>query len=202
MEYKKYFIDDNPNGYRCREKWLRTNNDDLYNKIIDWTSHISDILFIERIWYFINEKQDIIKCSCGNPTKYQNSLVLGFREFCSRDCPHKILVGLERNKKTCQEKYGVDYSQQNVEIKEKRNKNIYDKYGVTSTAKLGWVKEKYKKTCQEKYGVDSHTKNDIIKSKIRDTFKKNYGVDNVFKSDKIKESIKEYSIKNHRLLPI
>lgn len=126
--------------------------------------------------------------------------------------------GKEKKKKTCKEKFGVEFISQSEEVKEKRKQTCREKYGVDFASQSEEVREKTKQTCQEKYGVDfswqsTPTKEKIkqtnlvkfgveyplqceeVKEKVKQTCQEIYGVDNPFQSQKIKDKMKETNLK-------
>ena len=98
-----------------------------------------------------------------------NTFTKGFRAllkpngYCS-ECSKN--VGKEKYKKTCLEKYGVEYSTQSKDVQNKMKKTLLEKYGVEHISHSKEIKEKTKKTCLEKYGVDVPSKCKQIQDKI------------------------------------
>jgi len=72
---------------------------------------------------------------------------------------------IETMKETNRDKYGVDFSQQNSEIKLKSVETLIEKYGVDNYAKTEEFKEKCKETNLENWGSDHHTKSEKWKNK-------------------------------------
>ena len=100
--------------------------------------------------------------------------------FCSHSCAQKYNETLEKHKKTNLEKYGVEYSFQNEEVRNKIKETNLKKYGVEYSTQNEKVKNKIKKTCIEKYGVDWNSK---IHLKNQDKFNKEYIKNNFIKND-------------------
>lgn len=75
--------------------------------------------------------------------------------YCS-DCAK--IVGKEKCKQTCLEKYGVENSTQSKEVQDKIKKTMLANYGVEHISYSKEFKEKTKKTCLEKYGVEVPSK--------------------------------------------
>ena len=100
-------------------------------------------------------------------------------------------------KTTCFEKYGVHYSLQSQEVRDKGKATCLEKYGVEHAMFDNAVKNKIKETCLEKYGVEHAMFDNGVKNKIKETCLEKYGVENPSQSDEIKEKKKETSIKNY-----
>ena len=101
-----------------------------------------------------------------------NAFTKGFRAllnpngYCS-DCAK--IVGKEKYKQTCLEKYGVEYSSQSKEVQDKMKKTLLLNYGVEHISYSKEIKDKTKKTCLEKYGVESASKCKETKDKVKNT---------------------------------
>lgn len=150
--------------------------------------------------YLKKDKEDICK-NCGKPTKFL-SLLLGYRDCCSRACTNILKYGVdnpwkskeirdkgaktrlekygdatftnrEKAKETCRKNFGVDYSFQSEEVKDKIKKSILDRHGVENIFQLDSVKEKVEKTNLEKYGAKRPWMSENIQEKSQNTRKKN-----------------------------
>ena len=98
-----------------------------------------------------------------------------------------------KNKKTNQEKYGVDFPIQNTDIKNKRIKTNQEKYGVDYYQQLDETKEKVKKTKTKKYNNENY--NNI--KQIQNTKKERYGDENYNNRIKCTETnIEKYGVNN------
>ena len=53
------------------------------------------------------------------------------------------------------------------EVKNKKKKNNLKKYGVKYTSQIPENRQKYKETCKEKYGVENPSKLQTVKNKKR-----------------------------------
>ena len=98
---------------------------------------------------------------------------------------------IENRSKTMLERYGVKYSFQSEELREKSRKTVREKYGVDYISQARNIKEKVKKTNLEKYGVENVFASDEVKEKIKHTNYERYGTINPWSSDIIKERIKQ-----------
>ena len=103
----------------------------------------------------------------------------------------KNIIKLEKTKSTCLQKYGVENSAQNKEIKDKNKKTNLEKYGVEFTFQSEKIKEKIKNTMIHKYGVENPNQNEYIKNKSKATNTKKYGVEY---SSQNKENREKYKI--------
>ena len=106
----------------------------------------------------------------------------------------KDLEVANRNK-TMLERYGVKYSFQSEEIKEKSRKTLRDKYGVENISQVSEIKEKKKQTNLRKYGVENvWSKGSPILDKVKETNIDRYGTDNPWSSNVVKEKIKNTNL--------
>lgn len=103
----------------------------------------------------------------------------------------------EKIKKTNLEKYGTEYPLQSKEIRDKINLSNLEKYGVENPFQFEQVKEKIKKVNLEKYGADHPMHTDQIKEKIKQTNLDRYGVENPAQSEEVKEKIKKTNLTNN-----
>lgn len=103
----------------------------------------------------------------------------------------------EKIKKTNLEKYGTEYPLQSKEIRDKINLSNLEKYGVENPFQFEQVKEKIKKVNLEKYGADHPMHTDQIKEKIKQTNLDRYGVENPAKTEEVKEKIKKTNLTNN-----
>lgn len=124
--------------------------------------------------------------------------------------PEEIQAIIDKNKKHCQECFGVDNYAQTQEFKEKikeiwKNKTpkeiqeITDKriaycqehYNVDYTSQLPEVKEKVKNTCQLRFDSPYYFSSEIHKKRKATANLERYGTENVFASEYCKQKIKE-----------
>lgn len=90
---------------------------------------------------------------------------------------------VEKLKKTCLERYGVENPMQNKDIQNKSKQTCLEKYGTEYVLSSDYFSnlryeciEKSKQTCLERYGVESVMQNKDIKEKVSKTCIKKYGV--------------------------
>ena len=151
-----------------------------------------------RIIYAINGLIDYPKCkTCGNPIMRN----IGCHEditnmFCCNRCAQKdpdcIAKGkatklknhgdpnynnMDKNRKTCKERYGVEYSFQSDRVKEASKKTLIERFGVDHQMRSDKVKNEMRQRYRKKHGVDYSFQDPEVKVKINNTNKKNFGVD-------------------------
>jgi len=84
-ELKQQIIDiiksNKPDGVVTRLKHIP----ELWNEIITNIPNLSYDNQAHKIYHYVNELAEIKKCPCGKPVSFQ-SLVFGYREFCSANC--------------------------------------------------------------------------------------------------------------------
>ncbi len=90
-----------------------------------------------------------------------------WKKHCSTKCrgQHNSLLGSEKRKQTCLERFGASTNLKTDDNKLKSKNTLLEKYGVTHQMHLQSVKNKVKETCIEIYGVDNPSKADSIKEK-------------------------------------
>ena len=76
---------------------------------------------------------------------------------------------INKSIKTNLEKYGVEFTFQNLEFVNKRKNNTIEKYGSGSTFQIEFIKEKIKLTNIEKYGFEKASQNDSVINKMKNT---------------------------------
>lgn len=148
-------------------------------------------------------------CICGKVTSFHG--LSGYSRFCSSTCSNvfthtnrsieeknkinsKISSTLVANqsiiKQTNIEKYGVEYTFQRQDVKNKIKQTNKERYGSENVFQSDLIKKKIKNTYLNKYGVDSISKLSSHTYNVKKTCLKKYGVDNVSKVDSIKNKIK------------
>jgi hypothetical protein len=151
------------------------------------------ILFKEKIWLWVNEKEDLPKCHCGNYTKF-SSWKYGYRRNCSVKCSSIDPLRVENCKKSVYEKYGSESYFNSDDCKKKTIEKNLEKWGVDHYSKTDEYKEKIKETNITKWGVDHYSKTDEFRERVKETNLKNLGVENPFQSEVIKDKIREVNI--------
>jgi hypothetical protein len=185
---------------RLRETYFNKYYNDIYNQIVEYNSNISNLPFIEKIWHWVNDKPDYIKCQCGKDVMFNRNWLHGYKYGCSAKCTQNNPETKLKRKNTTIEKYGVDNiakleeskvkventnmvrygcksSFQNTEVREKWTKNIQSKYGVDHVFQLESVKEKSKKTTMGLYGKEHFVQTKEYLLKTKKTNLEKYGVE-------------------------
>jgi hypothetical protein len=138
---------------------------------------------------FTTVKKLLVKCACGSE-RYMTSgdLLLGKR------C---LKCKTARYKETCRLKYGCENTFQSEKIKEKIRQTNQEKLGVDYPQQNKEVKAKTNKTCKEKYGYAYAFNQPKVYEKIRKTHMKNHGVEFPLQSKKIRDRGEETCLLNH-----
>lgn len=156
--YMDYFLTDNMSGWKCVPKKLEKNNFDLYNKIIKFLKDSNipeEIKFKQKIWHFLNDKKDIVKCEeCGNNSKFLD-IRRGYQTFCSVKCSNKNLDKINKTKENNFNKWGYNTPFENPNIYNDYKKKLKSKYGVDNIGQLESTKSKIEKTNLSRYGYKS-----------------------------------------------
>lgn len=167
----------------------------------------------EDIWRIRFEIEEIPKCEiCGKPCLFVGSINKIYKahcgvKYCSTQC--NIIHGqttklkrygskgwnnMEKNRQTCLERYGVEFSWQADIIKkhikdtkrerygdenynnmEKNKATIRERYGTNNVFQTEWCKNKIKQSMIEHYGVEHALQNKEINTKMHNTMKERYG---------------------------
>jgi hypothetical protein len=155
-------------------------NKGLLNLLMEKTKFLSDqTSLIERMYVYLNDITEPIKCYCGNCVGFTNSYKTGYKEFCSVKCMSNSPKIVEQRKQTCVEKYGVENPSHSKVVKEKMKQTNIERYGFPVPAKNKNVKEKIKRTNLDRYGVESTLLLNDVKEKIKRTNLDRYGVDHI-----------------------
>lgn len=122
-----------------------------------------------------------------------------WKMHCSMKCraTHNSILGSEKRKQTCLEKYGSITNLKSNETKEKIKKTMVEKYGVEHPMFSDSIKDKMKSTIIEKYGVDNVSKSDVIKIKKIESYKHNFGVDHPLQSPIVQEKRKNACLQKY-----
>jgi hypothetical protein len=187
-----FFRTDNKSGYKTQEKWFSRNHTDVYSQITNYSKNINlDLSFKEKIWFFYNKLTERPKCiTCGKEIKFRNRFDKPYGEFCSLKCINSNKEEMSnRQSRTFQKKYNVDFYPQYKDFITKQRKTKLDRYGDENYNNLEKAKETkkekygnenyinsegYKMTCTRKYGVDNYSKSNNYQNKIIKSFKSLY----------------------------
>ena len=102
-----------------------------------------------------------------------------------------------KSKKTCLEKYGVEYNSQSQEVKNQIKETCLEKYGVENPSQSKQFKDKSKNTCLEKYGVEHYSKTNEYLDKCKNTCLEKYGVNNYSKTDDYLNKVKNTNLERY-----
>lgn len=197
--YKLSLIEEITKGSpnRLRESYFAKNNLKIYNDILEYTSNISDIRFPFKIWHWVNNEPEYIRCYCGNRVSENMNWKDGYKKYCSNKCSSNSEETKTKLKKTNLEKWGVDHYSKTEEWIEKVKKTSLEKWGVDNYSKTDDYIQKSKKTYLCKWGVENFTKTKEYLEKSKMTSLKNWGVEFPIQSETIKLKIKETNIKKY-----
>ena len=81
----------------------------------------------------------------------------------------------EKRKQTCLERYGVEYSWQAKEVKDKIGDTLERRYGTRNLREIDEINERRKQTCLERYGGETPFHSQAIQEKVTDTLCEHYG---------------------------
>jgi hypothetical protein len=183
-----YFKVNNKSGYKTNEKWFSKNHPEEYDKIISYCQNMyQDMSFREKIWFYFNKLTERPKCvGCGETLKFQNRFDNAYLDFCTLSCFNGNKEEMvKRQKKTFQERYGVDFYPQTKsfagKVKETKklrygNPNYVNPTKSKETRLLKYGNENYnnmeknRQTCQERYGFY----NFALTPEFKDLIKKKY----------------------------
>ena len=142
-----FFTTNNKSGYKTTEKWLLSNQPELYKQIISYSESIPLILsFKEKIWFFYNNLTERPKCvSCNSEIKFRERFDKPYGDFCSLECINTNKGEMvKRQKITFNKKYFVDFFPQHKDFIPKQKKTKKEKYGNENY-------NNYEKTKKTKY---------------------------------------------------
>lgn len=179
-------------GRRFKLLW-----NDIYEKTKFLDSYFSPNA-ATRVFYYINKLNDIKHCETCNKIIAKNisAINIPLHFFCCNRCAqlHESTIAktkatklknhgdpnwnnIEKNKATCRERYGVDYSFQAKEVKEKSRKSIQDHYGVDHQMKSKEVVNGMRARYKEAHGVEHSFQNLDVQAKIKAKNQEKLGVD-------------------------
>lgn len=176
---------------RTRESFFCKNYNELYKEIIEYTINLKDIKFPFRIWHWINNEPNYIRCYCGNRVSQTMNWRNGYKKYCSNKCSSNSNKTKEKTKKTILEKYGVDHYSKTKDYVNKVKKTSLEKWGVDNYAKTEEYLKKSKETYLSKWGVDNFTKTEEYLKKSKKTFLERWGVEHPTQSEEIRNKIKK-----------
>ena len=123
--------------------------------------------------YLLKDNEN--KCNyCGKPTKFK-SLKFGYYHYCSQTCSSSDSIVQEKHKKTCKERYNVEWFSQSSSWHKKINMIYQERYNTDYGIQADEIKEKIKNTMYKKYGVLSYLQTEDCKTKAKQTCLEKYG---------------------------
>lgn len=183
-----YFTTDNKSGHKTRETWLSKNQPELYNSIIEYCQNINlNLSFKEKIFFYFHKMVERPKCkTCNKEIKFRERFDIPYGDFCSLVCINTNKEEMiERQKKTIQKKYGVDFFPQHEDFMKKQKQTKKEKYGnenynniekAKKTKKIKYGEEyynnfeKYKSTILSKYGTENYSTSNHYRKRVREKF--------------------------------
>ena len=144
---------------------------------------------------------------CAMPS-CSNNVEIGkngkWKLHCSTLCRgrHNSMIGTEKRKQTCLERFGATTNLKTQETKDKIKNTLLEKYGVYHQMHIPETKDKIKNTLLEKYGVDNISKSKEIKEKKKDSYLQHYGVEHPLQSDIVQtnrriRSLEKYGVDHY-----
>jgi len=198
LELINYFLCDNKSGYKTKEKHVLNNFVGLIDLINDYNNKFfieNTFPFTQKLYNYLYNIIEIPKCiNCGAEIKWRGIFTEGYLTYCSKQCKSSSKIRIERAKKTCLERYGVNSPLKLDEFKNKRSDTILNKYNVSNIFEHPDVKEKTKQTNLLKYGKEFAIQSDVIKTKRNDNNFIKYGVNNPQSLDTVKTKRKNNNI--------
>lgn len=191
----KEILDNKP--VRLRESYFINNYSDIHTIIIDYCSNIPDLPFKQKIWHWVNDKENYFLCKCGKKTTFNKNWKEGYRNSCSARCAQSSKNTKEKRKKTVLKKYGVDNVSKSDKVKERQKETNLKKWGHKSTFQNKEVRKRWSKNILDKYGVDHYFKTDEFKIKAKKYYLKKWGVEHQLNVEEIKEKIKNTCLKKY-----
>lgn len=184
MNLFEYFTTDNISGKKCNDKWLRVNNSELYNEVINWCSdkeNLKNIEFKRKVYHYINKLTEIPVCvNCGGSVNYIR-IKDGYSKFCSGKCV--------KSSDEYYNKWLSSWNKNNSDGKsiEKRINTAISKYGNLENYKK-IMAINLKKSINEKYGVGTIFESETFKKTRKEKLKEKYGSEKYNNPDKTRET--------------
>lgn len=172
-----------------------------------------------RIIYALNNFTDYPRCkTCNKPILRNLSLKDDLDNlFCCNRCAQKdpgtIARGkatkvknhgdpnynnIEKSKKTCLERYGVECSWQSSQAKESRQKTLVERYGVDHQMRSDDVKNGMRERYRAKHGVDYAFQDPDVIAKITAKNRENFGVDFPMQSEELRKTMHANGVKTKK----
>lgn len=191
-------VNDILNGFsvRLRGSYFQNNYPDIYDEIVEYSNSILNISFKERVWYWVNFKEDEFLCKCGKRTTFNKNWIEGYRKYCSPKCSQSEESTKEKRRKTTLEKWGVDNVAKLDEIKNRQEITNLNKWGTKSTFQNKEVREKWRANVHRKYGVEHVFQLKKVKDKSKITTFEKWGTEHFVQSDFYKKVLEDIGFSN------
>lgn len=178
---------------------------ELLQYIFDRTPLLKDDFyrFQTRIVWTLNGLTEHPKCKnekCRKSMIRKNMFIskdMRVVQFCNGVCCTSDKDVIEKRRQTNLKKYGVDWSAQSEEIKQRERNHCLSAYGTEYYFQSDDFRNKATNTWKEKYGVDNPWKAEKIKDKISETWMKKYGVKHYSKSEDRKNKIRKTCLERY-----
>jgi hypothetical protein len=118
-------------------------------------------------------------------------LINGYCNNCSID------IGKEKKKKTCLNKFGVEYSLQNKEVREKGNDTIQKIYGVKYISQVPEIRNKAQTTMINRFGVSHALQSKELIEKSQNTMINRFGVSHASQNEDVKIKTKNTNLEKY-----
>lgn len=154
-------------------------------ELLDTTLQRDGATLVGEYDTFKRDSKIPFRCSCG--VEYVKGFRLMYESggaFCEKCTKTNRANKVKHN---TLEKYGVEYSFQRIEIKEKSKATILERHGVEYAGQIQTGKEKARVTNLERYGVQYPMQNQDQKEKVRNHNLEVYGVVSTAQLDWVKE---------------
>lgn len=125
------------------EKRLKYMYSSFYILFNNWSvvNKIEDLKYIERLYLYINGIDNRKICTCGKYTKFSSS-VKGYRDYCSTKCVMLDPINVDKIRKTCIIRYGVDNASKSDIIKAKKVETSISNSGVEYNSQRSEMRER------------------------------------------------------------
>lgn len=167
-----------------------------------------------KYFHFSAETKEAICPICGSSFKLSLKQARKFRNKekvsigCCKKCSLELRSMLvespfarkevrEKSKQTIMERYGVEYSLQNIEVRKKAKQTNLKRYGVDNPRKSKEVQEKARQTNLKKYGVEHPAQAKEVQEKARQTNLKKYGVEHPAQSKEVMDKMKKTTMERY-----
>ena len=153
-----------------------------------WIEHINENIpkgainlpLSEKIYYYVNGIKEVLICECG-----RNRSFMGFKNGYRTSCNKKKCY-VNKRKKTCLERYGVDNPKKSKEILIIEKENILKKWNGNHYMYDQSVREKFNGTMIKNWGVEWAQQSKSINEKSLKTFSENENRDQIIETRSLK----------------